>query len=97
MKQILKKSRIEKNWSFFIKKTKIGFSVLGLRKPRNFNTKIFPFVNSHNAENCERGDPLRFFNTHSVAKFRKIEGGLFGVFKKISKKKQKIEILMAVS
>ena len=45
----------------------------------------------------ERGDPLRFFNTHSVAKFRKIEGGLFGVFKKISKKKQKIEILMAVS
>ena len=60
--------------------------MLGLRKPRNFNTKIIPFVKSHNAENCERGDPLRFFNTHSVAKFRKIEGGLFGVFKKISKK-----------
>ena len=73
--------------------------MLGLRKPRNFNTKIIPFVKSHNAENCERvlRDPLRFFNTHSVAKFRKIEGGLFGVFKKISKKKQKIEILMAVS
>ena len=63
--------------------------MLGLRKPRNFNTKIIPFVKSHNAENCERGDPLRFFNTHSVAKFRKIEGGLFGVFKKISKKKTK--------
>ena len=71
--------------------------MLGLRKPRNFNTKIIPFVKSHNAKNCERGDPLRFLNTHSVAKFRKIEGGLFGVFEKISKKKQKIEILMAVS
>ena len=61
-----------------------------LRKP-NLNTKIIPFEKCHNAGNCERGDPLRFFNIHSVAKFQKIEGGLFGVFiKKISKKKQKM-------
>ena len=63
--------------------------MLGLTKP-NFNTKIISFEKSHNAENCERRDPSRFFNIHSVAKFQKIEGGLFGVFKKISKKKQKI-------
>ena len=40
------------------------------------------------ARNCERGDPLRFFNIHSVAKLQKIEGRLFGVFnKKFSIKK----------
>ena len=59
--------------------------MLGLRKP-NFNTKIIPFEKSHNAGNCERGDPLRFFSIHSVAKCQKIEGGFFGVFKKFSKK-----------
>ena len=60
-----------------------------LRKP-NFNTKIIPYEKCRNAGNCERGDPLRFLNIHSVAKFQKIEGGLFGVFnKKFSKKKTK--------
>ena len=33
---------------------KIGFRVLGLRKP-NFKTKIIHFEKSHNAENCKRG------------------------------------------
>ena len=60
----------------------------GLRKP-NFNTKNIPFEKRHNAGNCERGDPLRFFNIHSVAKFQNIEGGLFGDFnKKFSKNKK---------
>ena len=31
---------------------------------------------SHNAEKTEREDPLGFFNIHSVAKLKKIEGGL---------------------
>ena len=43
-------------------------------------------------ETVKAGDFLRFFNIHSVAKFHKIEKGLFGVFnKKISKKKTKNE------
>ena len=59
-----------------------------LRKP-NFNTKIITFDKCHNVGNCERGDPLRLFNILSVAKFQKIEGGLFGVFnKKIFEKNQ---------
>ena len=33
---------------------------------------------SHNAEKTERGDPLGFFNIHSVGKYQKIEGGFFG-------------------
>ena len=44
---------------------------------------------SHNAEKTERGDPLRFFNIHSVAKHRKNAGGPFGkknFEKKIPKK-----------
>ena len=45
------KSRIEKTQVF--KKAKIGYSVLGLRKP-NFKTKIIPFEKSHNAKNCGR-------------------------------------------
>ena len=52
MKTNSKKSRIEKTAVF--KKTKIGYSMLGLRKP-NFKTKIIRFENSHNAENCKRG------------------------------------------
>ena len=52
MKTNSKKSRIEKTAVF--KKTKIGYSVLGLRKP-NFKTKIIRFEKSHNAENCKRG------------------------------------------
>ena len=40
---------------------------------------------SHNAEKTERGDPLRFFNIHSVAKHQKNAGGtLWG--KKFRKK-----------
>ena len=62
-----------------------------LRKP-NFNKKFIPFEKCHNAGNCERGDPLRFFTIHSVATFQKSEGGLFGVFnKKIREKKTKKE------
>ena len=88
MKQIFTKKSHRKNRSF--KTTKTGYSVPDLRKP-NFNTKIIPFEKSHNAGNCEGGDPLRFFNIHSVAKFQKIEGGLFGVFnKKNFEKKQKM-------
>ena len=34
---------------------------------------------------------LRFFNIHSVAKFQKIEEGLFGVFNKKFSKKQKMK------
>ena len=33
---------------------------------------------SHNAEETERGDPLGFFNFHSVGKYRKVEGGPSG-------------------
>ena len=72
MKTNFKKSRIEKSPVF--KKTEIGYSVLGLRKP-NFETKIIPFEKSHNTGNCERGDFLRFFNIHSVAKFLKENEG----------------------
>ena len=81
----LEKSSIEKTPVF--KKNKFGYSVLGLRKP-NFKTKIIHFEISHNAENCKRG-PLRFFNNHSVAKFKKNEGEPIGVFEKFSKKKTK--------
>ena len=35
---------------------------------------------SLNAEKTERGDPLGFFNIHSVGKHQKIEGGPFGEF-----------------
>ena len=52
-----KKSRIEKTPVF--KKTKIGYSVLGLRKPHS-KKKIIPFEKSHNAENCKRG-PFEIF------------------------------------
>ena len=33
---------------------------------------------SHNAGKTERGDPLGFFNIHSVAKLWKNERGVFG-------------------
>ena len=33
-----------------------------------------------------KGDPLRLYNIHSVAKYQKIEGAFFGGIKKISKK-----------
>ena len=42
-------------------------------------TKSFIFgKKSHNAEKTERGDPLGFFNIHSVAKHQKNAGGPFG-------------------
>ena len=31
-------------------------------------------------EKTERGDPLGFFNIHSVGEYQKIEGGPFGEF-----------------
>ena len=52
------KSSIEKT-PVFKKKTKFGYSVLGLRKT-NFKTKIIHFEISHNAENCKRG-PFEIF------------------------------------
>ena len=45
-----------------LKKTKILFSWKNLTMPKK----------------TERGDPLGFFNIHSVAKHQKIAGGPFG-------------------
>ena len=42
--------------------------------PKNFFNEIFE--QCHSAEKCKRGDPLRFFDIHCVAKHqKKIEGG----------------------
>ena len=79
----LEKSSIEKTL-VFKKKTKFGYSVLGLRKP-NFKTKIIHFEISHNAENCGRG-PFEIFNKHYVAKFQKKEGEPLESLKKFRKK-----------
>ena len=51
--------RIPKWWTQVFKKTKIEYSVLGLRKP-NFKPKIIPFEKYHNVENCKRG-PFEIF------------------------------------
>ena len=56
---------------------KIGYSVLGLRKP-NFKTKIITFEKSHKAENCERGVLWDFLTSILLRYFKKIEGGPFG-------------------
>ena len=37
--------------------------------PKNFFTEIFE--QCHSAEKCKRGDPLRFFDIHCVAKHQK--------------------------
>ena len=37
-------------------------------------------LKSHNAEQLKGGDPLRFFNIHSVAKHEKFEGKMFFIF-----------------
>ena len=66
--------------------------MLGLKKP-TFRAKNTRFEKSHNAENCKKNDPLRFYNNQSVAKYQKIEGGPFGDFTKMSKKKRKMRIL----
>ena len=44
---------------------------------------------SHNAKKTESGDPLGFFNIHSVATLSKIEGGPFGG-KKFPKKSRTV-------
>ena len=56
------------------KKTKIGYSLLGPRKP-NFKTKNIAFGNSHNAENC-KGGVLDFLTSILLQKLQnqKIEG-----------------------
>ena len=38
-------------------------------------------LKSHNAEKLKGGDPLRFFNIHSVAKHEKIEEKIFFHFR----------------
>ena len=39
---------------------------------KDFEIEIFE--RCHSTENCERGDPLGFFDIHCVAKYLKIEG-----------------------
>ena len=58
MKTNFKKKSHRKNTGL-LEKTKIGYSVLGLKKP-NFKTNIIPFEKSQNAENCKRG-PFEIF------------------------------------
>ena len=61
--------------------TLCGFStsILSQNMKKLKKTKIFIFgKKSHNAEKTERGDPLGFFNIHSVAKHQKMQGGPFG-------------------
>ena len=48
--------------------------------------KIEIFEQCHNAEKCNRGDPLRFFDIHCVAKNKRNEGGPFGGIQKALKK-----------
>ena len=44
---------------------------------KNFFNEIFE--QCHSAEKCKRGDPLRFFDIHCVAKHqKKLKGGPFG-------------------
>ena len=69
--------------------------MLGLRKP-NFKTKIIHFEISHNAENCESGS-FEFFNKHSAAKFRKIEGEPLESLKNSRKKNKKIRIFNSLT
>ena len=43
--------------------------------------KVSKHTKSHNAEKTGRGDPLEFFNIHSVAKHQNIEEGpIAGIF-----------------
>ena len=77
-----KKSRIEKTAVF--KENKIGYSVLGLRKP-NFKTKIIRFEKSHNAENCLRGHFEIFSTSILLQNFKKLKGDLKNLAKKNKK------------
>ena len=47
---------------------------------KNFRKIFFEiFEQCHSAEKCKRGDPLRFFDIHCVAKHqKKLKGGPFG-------------------
>ena len=56
--------------------------MLGMRK---FKTKTFILKNLK-TENCKTGDPLRFFNIHSVVKYHtKLKGGPLGTFETFRK------------
>ena len=71
----------------------VKYSLLQYSKIENFSKKIFSknYILKKNGPSgasgrakvsqcrkTERGDPLRFFNIHSVAKHQKNAGGLFG-------------------
>ena len=43
--------------------------------------------NSHSVKKCNKGTLWDFSNIHSVAKYQKVEGVLFGDFEKFSQKK----------
>ena len=73
-----------KKTALFKKKTKIGYSVLGLKKP-NFKTKIIRFEKSHNAENCKRGHFEIFLTSILLQNSKIIEARL----EKFCEKKQK--------
>ena len=65
---------------------KIGYSVLGLRKP-NFKTKIITFEKSHKAENCERGVPWDILTSILLRYFKKkLKGDHLETSKKFRKK-----------
>ena len=49
--------------------------------------EIEKFTQSHSAKTIERGDPLGFFNIHSVANYQQIQGGPFGDISKKNRKK----------
>ena len=49
--------------------------------------KIEKFERSHSAEKVERGEPLRFFNIHSVANYQKIQVRALWRHRKIFEKK----------
>ena len=80
----LEKKSHRKNSGLF-KKTKIGYSVLSLKKP-NFKTKIIRFEKSHNAENCKRGH-FEIFLTSILLQNTKNERGHFGDIERICEKK----------
>ena len=70
--------------------------------PKNFFNDIFE--QCHSAEKCKRGDPLRFFDIHCVAKHqKKLKGEPFGEkisIQKVSKSRivpKKVGILSVIS
>ena len=78
----MKKSHI-KNTVF---EKKIGYSVLGLRKP-NSKTKSITFEKSHKAENCERGVLSDFLTLILLRYFKKkLKGDHLETSKKFRKK-----------